>query len=54
MTRMTRISTRIARTFTTLTAALVLTITLSACDRLKVHGEGGSNSDPEVDIGIKF
>jgi len=37
-------------------AALIccLLLVLSACDTLKLRGEGGSSSEPEIDIGITF
>lgn len=31
-----------------------LMLSLAACDTVKVRGEGGSSSEPEIDIGIRF
>ena len=31
-----------------------LMLTLGACDTVKVRGEGGSSSEPEIDIGVRF
>lgn len=37
-------------------AALLVALLLgaTACERIKLRGEGGSSTDPEIDIGIEF
>ncbi|MCR9222226.1 MAG: hypothetical protein NXI21_18545 [Alphaproteobacteria bacterium] len=37
-------------------AALLLALLLgaTACEQVKLRGQGGSSSDPEIDIGIEF
>ncbi len=37
-----------------LALALAGALAAGACENLVVRGEGGSSSEPEIDIGVKF